>query len=96
MNSNIKTALDKWIKSIDPFSFHPVVMDNFYELVHECIKENYILTQENIADAMIEHLELDDSKVEEESIKFEKKAEDLLSFVKFLNENKYTDIKSTL
>jgi hypothetical protein len=96
MKSNIKLALDKWILGAGPFSFHPMDMNRFYKLVHECIKEDYILTQEDITDAMIEHLNLIDSEIQKEAIKFEEKAEAVSGFVGFMKNEKDIDINSML
>lgn len=96
MESIIKKALDNWVKGANPISAHFMDMNRFYELVYECIKEDYILTQEDIADAMKEHLSLIDTKVKEESIRFEEKAEAIFGFVGFLNDKKDIDVKSIL
>ena len=96
MKNNIKTALDKWMKGAGPISFHPMDMNRFYELVLECIKEDYILTQEDIASAMKEHLKLIDSEIQKESLRFEEKAEAVSGFADFLNSEKDIDIKSML
>jgi mannose/fructose/N-acetylgalactosamine-specific phosphotransferase system component IID len=96
MKSNIKLALDKWILGAGPFSFHPMDMNRFYNIIHECIKEDYILTHEDIADAMKEHLKFIDSEIQKESIKFEEKAEAVSGFVDFLKNEKDIDINSML
>lgn len=96
MKISIKKALDNWIKGAGPFSFHPMDMNRFYDLVHECIKEDYILTQEDIAEAIIEHLELIDTKVCEKSEEFEVRVGAIFGFAKFLKEKKDADIKSML
>lgn len=96
MESNIKAALDKWMKGAGPISFHPMDMNRFYDLVLECIEEDYILTQENIADAMNEHLKLIDSEIQKESIRFEEKVEAISGFVDFLKKEKNIDINSKL
>lgn len=94
MKNIIKKALDKWVKGTNPISAHFMDMNRFYELVYECIKEDYILTQEDIADTMKEHLQLKEVKIEKESIRFDEKAEAIFGFVRFLNEKKDIDIIS--
>lgn len=96
MNSKIKSALDKWIKGAGPFSFHPMDMNRFYDLIHECIKGDYILAQEDIADAITEHLDLIDAKMHKKSEEFEIRAEAVLGFVGFLKDKKDVDIKTML
>lgn len=96
MKISIKKALDNWIKGAGPFSYHTIDMNRFYELVYECIKEDYILTQEDIANAMKEHLKLIDTKVHEKSEEFEMRAAAIIGFIKYLKEEKDIDIKSRL
>lgn len=96
MRNNIKTALDKWMKGAGPISFHPMDMNRFYELVLECINEDYFLTQEDIANAMNEHLKLIDSKIQIESLRFEEKVEAISGFVDFLKNEKNIDINTML
>lgn len=96
IKNNIKTALDKWIKGAGPFSYHTLDMNRFYNLVYECIREDYILTYEDIADALKEHTKLIDTKVHEKSEKFEKRAGAIRYFVAFLKEKKEIDIELML
>ena len=96
MKTSIKKALDKWIKGANPFSYHTLDMNRFNELVYECIKEDYILTYEDIADALKEHTKLIDAKVHEKSEDFEMRAESIRGFIQFLKYEKDIYIKSLL
>lgn len=96
MKISIKKALDNWIKGAGPFSYNTIDMNRFCELVYECIKEDYILTQEDIANAMKEHLKLIDTKVHEKSEEFEMRAESIRGFIQFLKYEKDIYIKSLL
>lgn len=96
MESNIKKTLDQWMKGVGPFSFHPLDMNRFYELVLECIKEDYVLTQEDIEDAMNEHRKLIETKVHEKSKEFEIRSGSIIGFVKYLKDQKGIDILSMI
>ena len=94
MKSNIKTALDNWIKSLNLTIIHPLDMNRFYELVLECIKEGEILTQEQITTSVKENLKWVDTKTNEFSEEFAIIAENIISFVDFLKNEKDIDINS--
>ena len=93
MKISIKKALDRWVKSLNHTISHPSDMNRFHELVCECIREDYILTYEDIADALKEHTKLIDTKVHEKSDEFEMRAGAIRYFVAFLKEKKDIDIK---
>lgn len=93
MKSNIKTALDKWINGSGPDSYHPLDMNRFYEVVLQCIKEDEVLTQEQIAASVKENLEWMETKTNEFSEEFAIKAENIIGFVDFLKNKKGIDIK---
>ena len=94
MKSNIKTALDKWINGSGPDSYHPLDMNRFYEVVLQCIKEDEVLTQEQIAASVKENLKWVDIKTNEFSEEFAIIAENIISFVDFLKNEKDIDINS--
>lgn len=93
MKISIKKALDRWVKSLNHTISHPSDMNRFNELVYECIKEDYILTYEDIADALKEHTKLIDAKVHEKSEEFEMRVGAIRTFVLFLKYEKDIYIK---
>lgn len=93
MNDTIKIALERWIKGAGPFSYHILDMNRFHALVEECIKENHILTQEDIIASMKEHLKVtNETYLNEKSDEFEIRANSIFNFVRYLKNEKDFDI----
>ena len=97
MNNNIESSLSQWINGAGPFSYNPCDMYRFYAVIEECIKENYILTQEDIIASMKKHLKItNEIYLNEKSEEFEIRANSIYNFVRYLKDKKGIDIQTEL